>query len=186
MIASQSTLISHLVELFEQNYLPKMSIPVERRDLGDGWVLTCHGEDGGGLTLSDVNIKRENLVCQVMGGDTLFFPMFATEEPDNVGRGIPPRNDETLPPTEMNEEESILDHIRVLIQNAKQHGCWEAGVGGVGQVRPIVVSKGVLSKILCCVAHVFFVFRVASGSNGPLRCICFARPSRVSGSQLRY
>ena len=49
-----------------QDYLPKMSIPVEKRDLGDGWVLTCRGEDGGDLTLSDVNIKRENLICQGM------------------------------------------------------------------------------------------------------------------------
>jgi hypothetical protein len=43
-----------------------MSIPVEKRDLGDGWVLTCRGENGGDLTLSDVNIKRENLTCQGM------------------------------------------------------------------------------------------------------------------------
>ena len=47
-----------------QDYLPKMSIPVEKRDLGDGWMITCRGEDGGDLTLSDVNIKRENLICQ--------------------------------------------------------------------------------------------------------------------------
>jgi hypothetical protein len=45
-------------------YLPKMSIPVEKRDLGDGWVLTCRGEDGGDLTLTDLVVKRENLVCQ--------------------------------------------------------------------------------------------------------------------------
>ena len=31
-----------------------MSIPVERRELADGWVLTCRGKDGGDLTLSDV------------------------------------------------------------------------------------------------------------------------------------
>ena len=41
-----------------------MSIPIEKRDLGDGWVLTCRGEDGGDLRLSDVSIKRENLTCQ--------------------------------------------------------------------------------------------------------------------------
>lgn len=48
----------------EQDYLPKMSIPVEKRDLADGWVLTCRGADGGDLTLTDLSIKRENLSCQ--------------------------------------------------------------------------------------------------------------------------
>ena len=129
------------ISTFEQNYLPKMSIPVERRDLGDGWVLTCHGEDGGGLTLSDVSIKRENLVCQVMGGDTLFFPMFAAEETDSgpVARGISTCSDGAFPlASSTEEEESILDHIRVLILNAQHHGCWKSGFGGVGHVRPVV------------------------------------------------
>lgn len=43
-----------------------MSIPIEKRDLGDGWMLTCRGEDGGDLTLTDLVVKRENLVCQGM------------------------------------------------------------------------------------------------------------------------
>jgi len=117
-----------------------MSIPVEKRDLGDGWVLTCHGEDGGGLTLSDVNIKRENLVCQVMGGDTLFFPMFASEEADHVARDIPTEIPGGIPPPSApHEEESILDHIRVLLVNAKHYNCWEAGVGGVGVVSVFVL-----------------------------------------------
>mmetsp|Transcript_4391 Transcript_4391/g.12591 ORF Transcript_4391/g.12591 Transcript_4391/m.12591 type:complete len:417 (+) Transcript_4391:53-1303(+) len=63
-----------------QAYLPKMSIPVEKRDLGDGWVITCRGADGGDLMLSDVNIKRENLTCQIMGGDTIFFPMLSDDD----------------------------------------------------------------------------------------------------------
>lgn len=41
-----------------------MSIPVEKRDLADGWVLTCRGADGGDLTLTDLNIRRDNLTCQ--------------------------------------------------------------------------------------------------------------------------
>lgn len=106
-----------------------MSIPVERRDLGEGWVLTCHGEDGGGLTLSDVNIKRENLVCQVMGGDTLFFPTFASDSSCSDG-DFPGQLDDIA-----SKEDSIMDHIRVLIVNARKYGCWEAGVGGVGQVK---------------------------------------------------
>ena len=62
------------------DYLPRMSIPMEKRELSDGWVLTCRSESGGDLTLSDVALKRENLTAQVMGGDTLFFPMFASDE----------------------------------------------------------------------------------------------------------
>lgn len=120
-----------------QNYLPKMSIPVEKRELGDGWVLSCHGEDGGGLTLTDVTIKRENLVCQIMGGDTLFFPMFADGEPGNASRCATPATAEPVPAATQRqeaEEESILDHIKVLILNAQRHGCWKVGVGGVSQV----------------------------------------------------
>lgn len=112
-----------------------MSIPVERRDLGDGWVLTCHGHDGGGLTLSDVNIKRENLVCQVMGGDTLFFPVFSSEEEDYIATAVPNGSNGSQHPLGPHEEESILDHIRVLLENAQRYGCWEEGVGGVGIVR---------------------------------------------------
>ena len=59
-----------------------MSIPVERRELNDGWVLTCRGESGGDLTLSDVIIKRENLCCQVLGGETMFFPMLGQNHAD--------------------------------------------------------------------------------------------------------
>jgi hypothetical protein len=109
-----------------------MSIPVERRELGDGWVLSCHGEDGGDLTLSDVSIKRENLTCQIMGGDSFFFPMFGDDETDNASVGstmsAPPVSPEC-------KEESILDHIREMIIQAQRHGCWEPGIGGVGQVR---------------------------------------------------
>ena len=30
---------------------------VEKQELGDGWVLSCHGSDRGGLTLTDVTIQ---------------------------------------------------------------------------------------------------------------------------------
>ena len=76
--------------------------------------------------MSDVNIRRDNLVCQVMGGDTLFFPAFYSEE-ENLAAGL----SATRPIKGPHEEESILDHIRVLIENAKLHGCWDDGVGGV-------------------------------------------------------
>lgn len=111
-----------------------MSIPVERRDLGEGWVLTCRGEDGSDLTLSDVKIKRENLVCQILGGDTVFFPMFGEDE----SAILPSASSDISPPTEKRShdfvEESILDHIRTLLLQAQSYGCWKAGIGGVGQV----------------------------------------------------
>ena len=116
-----------------------MSIPVERRDLGEGWVITCHGPEGGDLTLTDVTIKRENLVCQILGGDTLFFPMFTEDEPNssetlNTGENYQsPRNG----------EQSILEHIRDLIANAEQSGCWKMGLGGINQVR----SKSLLRQV---------------------------------------
>jgi hypothetical protein len=121
-----------------------MSIPVERRELGDGWVLTCRGEDGSDLTLSDVIVKRENLVCQIMGGDTLFFPMFGEEEGNDVASlsgslQLPPSLCDTAT---SHEEESILNHIRGLLLQAQSYGCWKAGVGGVGEVR--------VSEIVAC------------------------------------
>ena len=45
------------------DYIPKMSIPVEKRDLPDGWTITCRASDGGHLTLKDLVIK----VCCMMG-----------------------------------------------------------------------------------------------------------------------
>jgi hypothetical protein len=115
-----------------QNYLPKLSIPVEKRDLGEGWVLTCHGEDGGDLTLSDVKIKRENLVCQIMGGDTLFFPMFENDETE-IGSAGSSVAQSPIHGGGGSSEESILDHVRELILQAQKYGCWKAGIGGIGQ-----------------------------------------------------
>jgi hypothetical protein len=114
-----------------------MSIPVERRELGDGWVLTCRGEDGSDLTLSDVKVKRENLVCQIMGGDTLFFPMFGEGEGNDVAiwEDFSPAPPTLCEAAMSHEEESILDHIRGLLLQAQSHGCWKSGVGGVGEVR---------------------------------------------------
>jgi len=118
-----------------------MSIPVERRDLGDGWVLTCRGEDGSDLTLSDVKIKRENLICQILGGDTLFFPMFGSEAADPLTAATVGVTSPTERPSSGVEEESILDHIRVLLLQAQSYGCWQPGIGGVGQVRSYLILR---------------------------------------------
>lgn len=114
------------------DWLPRISIPVEKRDLMEGWVLTCRGEDGGDLTLSDVSVKKENLVCQIMGGDALFFPMFGDEgDADILSDDVvdSPRN--KVSSTVI--EDSVLDHIREMLLQAQRFGCWEPGVGGVGQ-----------------------------------------------------
>lgn len=133
-----------------------MSIPVEKRELGDGWVLSCHGSDGGGLTLTDVTIRRENLVCQIMGGDTLFFPMF-NDNNENLYHDTNAESfqvpTESLSSCNTNarsdtvEEESILEHIKILILNAQTCGCWKIGFGGVCQV---IVSRFFSKCIVPC------------------------------------
>ena len=79
-----------------------------------------------------------------MGGDTLFFPMFN----DNNENLYNDSNNGSFPvPTESmsscnapvrcdtaDEEESILDHIRILLLNAQKYGCWKVGLGGICQV----------------------------------------------------
>jgi hypothetical protein len=112
----------------DKNYLPRLSIPVEKRELSDGWVLTCRGEDGGDLTLSDVHIKRENLVCQIMGGDTLFFPRFGADDIETLSVD---QTSSTNDDVGMHVEESVLDQIKELIINAQKFGCWKPGYGGV-------------------------------------------------------
>lgn len=142
--------------LAAQDYLPKMSIPVEKRDLADGWVLTCRGEDGGDLTLTDLVVKRENLVCQgmlcfenvitsrkqyvlspnlhciVLGGDSIFFPMLRSDGGDakvecKSTASVSKSGGDSV------AESSILDHIREMILQAQKYGCWKIGVGGVSQ-----------------------------------------------------
>ena len=125
---------AHSLEISLQAYLPKLSIPVERRDLGDGWVLTCHGQDGGDLTLSDVKVKRENLVCEVMGGDALFLPIFGEDETTASRASMASEASDDS----NRVEESILDHIREMIEQAQRHGSWTAGIGGVEQVMGVI------------------------------------------------
>jgi len=100
-----------------------------------GWVLTCRGEDGGDLALTDVTIRRENLVCQVLGGESIFFPV---DDGDDAASTSSQAHDDLglqLTPPEEGGEESILDDIKAMLTQAQSHGCWKAGVGGVGQVR---------------------------------------------------
>lgn len=110
-----------------------MSIPVEKRDLADGWVLTCRGADGGDLTLTDLSIKRENLTCQVLGGDTLFFPMLGNDDDESESVVSAPVSTVAEPFEPSRSETSVLDHIRGMLLKAQQFGCWEEGLGGVHQ-----------------------------------------------------
>jgi hypothetical protein len=126
-----------------------LSIPVEKRELSDGWVLTCRGEDGGDLTLSGVNIKRENLVCQLLGGDTLFFPMFADDDAESLNGLLSTKNTDKGV-----VEESVLDQIRDLILRAQSHGCWKPGFGGVDKVFLCILHT--LFKVLLFLISLFF------------------------------
>jgi len=118
------------------DYLPKMSIPVEKRDLGEGWALTCRGAGGGDLTLTELNLKRENLTCQVLGGDSLLFP--ATDNLNELGKTSGGTSGfgrllQSMPPNTVKsiEETSVLSVIKEIILNAQRDGCWKAGRGGV-------------------------------------------------------
>ena len=142
------------------DYLPKMSIPIERREIGEGWVLTCRDKDGQDLRLSDVQVNQENLVCEVLGGDNILSPMFelkkrkrdaaagglAETAPNEIASPLHSAKDEggaeavvedkedvSTTDGESDEEEcvSVLNDIANLIRNAQLHGCWEAGRGGV-------------------------------------------------------
>ena len=55
-------------------YLPKMNIPVERREI-EGFLLTFRGKYGRYLSLSYVKIKRKHMIYQVMGSENLLSSM---------------------------------------------------------------------------------------------------------------
>jgi len=117
-----------LVERF-LDYLPRMNFPIERVPLQDGWVLTCRSKDGGDLRLSDLSVLRENLSLSVLGSDNVFLPLNGQDNyigsPTLVNNGSADSTDNE------EEEESIIDEVRELIQSAQSHGAWIAGVGGL-------------------------------------------------------
>ena len=93
-----------------------MSIPVERREIGDGWVLTCRSGDNGPLKLSDVTLCRDNMVCQVIGSENLFTPVLASDERMSSSSYLE---------TNYNANDvvySVLDDIRELLVNAQKFG----------------------------------------------------------------
>ena len=108
-------------------YLPRMSIPIERRDLGEGWVITCRGRNGEDLKLSNVSFQKENLICKVLGSEIVLTP---SDDGQNQDRSLENANSFSADDSG-SVEVSILDHIYVLITNAQSYGCWNTGVGGV-------------------------------------------------------
>ncbi|KAL7550468.1 hypothetical protein ACHAWF_013694, partial [Thalassiosira exigua] len=119
---------SVLVERF-LDYLPRMSIPIERRELQDGWVLTCRSKDGGDLRLSDLSVLRENLHLSVMGSANVFQPLSGKDYIGSPRHKSPPSCGSDL--TDDEEEDCVLDEIKELIVSAQSHGAWIAGVGGL-------------------------------------------------------
>lgn len=143
--------------------------------------MSCHGEDGGDLTLSDVRIKRENLVCQIMGGDALFFPMFGDDDTDLTPVGSHVGHSPGLGSNGCNEE-SILDHVRDLLLQAQQHGCWKSGVGGIGQVRANTVC---FRRFELFGLSLTDISRNVKATNGSICRVCSARTASVGCSELR-
>jgi hypothetical protein len=143
-------------------------------------VLTCHGQDGGDLKLSDLVLKRENLVCQVMGGDALFLPIFGEDDADKsvAASAVSLASASDYSESTDRVEESILDHIREMILQAKRHGAWTVGIGGVGEVRLFVFLTNsdapTNSQSLCNPA----ILR-------PVRVICSERTSPHIRAKLR-
>jgi len=119
-----------LVERF-LDYLPRMSIPIERRELQDGWVLTCLSKDGGDLRLSDLSVLRENLLLSVLGSDNVFHPLSGEDNYIGSPRKKSSDSGSFYLTDDEEEEESVLDEVRELILSAQTHGAWIAGVGGL-------------------------------------------------------
>lgn len=68
-----------------------------------------------------------------MGGDTLFFPMLGTDDEESKSEVSAPVPAAAAPVEILKNESSVLDHIRVMLLNAQQYGCWQEGTGGVQQ-----------------------------------------------------
>lgn len=119
---------SVLIERFLE-YLPKMSIPIERRELEGGWVLTCRGKQGGDLCLSDISMDRENVLCYVLGGDeNVLQPLANTLPRATLDTSFDTAN------TDVSVDGSILDEVRELIVSAQQYNNWVVGVNGIKHV----------------------------------------------------
>lgn len=133
-----------------------MSIPIERREIGEDWVVTCRGRNGKDLTLSSVNIDKENLLCKVFGGENVLTPVFEEIKIENKPSMSSLVHESKLSSDENgNVEVSILDHVAELIRNAQNHGCWNVETTGkTVSTSPYVMGSSLeglpLSEVLLC------------------------------------
>lgn len=134
-----------------------MSIPIERRDIAEGWVITCRGRNGKDLSLSHVNIDKDHLLCKVFGGENVLLPVLdeqKVESSQSLSSLV--KNESNLSSdADGNIEVSILDHIGELIRNAQSHGCWNVDSNNKSSFdSPYVTGsslKGLpLSEVLLC------------------------------------
>lgn len=115
-----------------------MSIPIERRELEGGWVLTCRGKQGGDLRLSDISMDRENLLCYVLGSDENVLQPLANTLP----RAAPVSLSTSFETdTDVNVDDSILEEVRELIVSAQQYNNWVVGVNGIKDVSIIMLLQ---------------------------------------------
>lgn len=140
-----------------KEYLPKMHIPIEKRDIGDGWILTCRGMNGKDLQLSMVKLKRDNLVCRILGSSNLLAPLELLT--NDTSQSESAKSTEINGAVKVNNtnkiQVSILDNICELLLNAQRHECWEEGIGGVGIAPTSQLAKDALhglhvSSVLNC------------------------------------
>jgi hypothetical protein len=132
-----------------------MSIPIEKREIGEDWVVTCRGRNGKDLTLSSVNINKENLLCKVFGGENVLTPVFEDIKIENKPSMSSLVHESKLSSDENgNVEVSILDHVAELIRNAQNHGCWNVETTGKISRSPYVMGSSLeglpLSDVLLC------------------------------------
>jgi hypothetical protein len=77
--------------------------------------------------------KLTSWSAKVLGGDTIFFPMLGDDEEVECKSIVSTGSSLVMTAPVMVVESSILDHIRELLLQAQRFGCWQPGVGGVGQ-----------------------------------------------------
>ena len=131
-----------------------MSIPVERREINESWVITCRGRNGKDLTLSNIGLEQDNIFCKVFGSQNVFglddIDLQKRQSMDSVMKGSTFNSDEVG-----NIEISILDHVAELIRNAQRHDCWDVDDVDEGYFASGILSSSSLnglplSKVLRC------------------------------------
>jgi hypothetical protein len=140
--------------IYLQDYLPKISIPIEKREVGEGWVLTCRGRNGNDLTLSNVGFEQDNLLCKVLGSHNVLgldeVDLAPKQSMDSLMKDSALESDK-----DGNIEISILDHVAEMIRNAQKHGCWDVDVGSIEFLPSTTLSESSLnglplSQVLRC------------------------------------